>query len=102
MAKTGYKATRKGVAQRRRETREKIWRNADVPPAWEEPVVRKELMREMLKSSPILDQAVIRFGTNNAVKNLNPGLHPLSASEPDSPPTISTMIADLELNVNTD
>lgn len=51
MAKpTGYKATRKSIAQRRREARERIWRNADVPPHWEEKTADKDLMRNMLQA----------------------------------------------------
>ena len=47
---TGYKATREGVAARRARTRQKIWQEADVPPAWNErQYADKELMREMLK-----------------------------------------------------
>lgn len=50
MAKpTGYKATRKSIAQRRKEARERIWRNADVPPYWEEETANKDLMRSMLQ-----------------------------------------------------
>ena len=51
MAKpTGYKATRKSIAQRRKEARERIWRNADVPPYWEEKIANKDLMRNMLQA----------------------------------------------------
>lgn len=50
---TGYKATRKSVTQRRREQRERIWRNADVPPSWESKGASKELMRGMLKRTQI-------------------------------------------------
>jgi hypothetical protein len=51
MKPTGYKATRKGPAQRRRETREKIWTQADVPPSWEAPLADRETMREMLAAT---------------------------------------------------
>lgn len=46
---TGYKATRKSIAQRRREARERIWRNADVPPHWEERTADRDLMRSILQ-----------------------------------------------------
>jgi hypothetical protein len=52
MAKpTGYKATRKSIAQRRREARERIWRNADVPPFWEVPLANKDAMKAMLEAN---------------------------------------------------
>jgi hypothetical protein len=54
MKPTGYKATRKSVTQRRRETRERIWRQSDVPPHWEAPLADKEAMREMLSRLSLL------------------------------------------------
>ena len=47
--RSGYKANRKSIAQKRREYREKIWRESDVPPAWEDRMADKGLMEEMLK-----------------------------------------------------
>jgi hypothetical protein len=47
--RSGYKANRKSIAQKRREYREKVWREADVPPAWEDRLADKSLMREMLE-----------------------------------------------------
>lgn len=49
MQRTGYKANRRSIAQKRREYREKVWRESDVPPCWEEKGARRELMREMLE-----------------------------------------------------
>lgn len=49
MPRTGYKANRKSIAQKRREYKEKVWRESDVPPYWEEKTSRRELMREMLE-----------------------------------------------------
>jgi len=46
--KDGYKATRKSVAQRREETRRKIWENSDALPRWEQKLSNKEIMRELL------------------------------------------------------
>ena len=54
---SAYKGTRLSVAQRRRETREKIWREADVPPSWEEPLADKEAMREMLATFQLQPEA---------------------------------------------
>lgn len=47
--RSGYKANRKSIAQKRREHREKVWREADVPPAWESKTADKKLMKEMLE-----------------------------------------------------
>jgi len=51
--RTGYKGTRKSIAQTRREHRERVWRDADVPPAWEDKGADKELMREMMLSAVV-------------------------------------------------
>lgn len=46
---TGYKANRKSFAQRRREAQERVWRNADIPPAWELELCDKEELRKLLE-----------------------------------------------------
>jgi len=50
---TGYKATRKSISQVRREHRERVWRNADVPPSWESRGASRDLMRDMLDRARI-------------------------------------------------
>jgi len=47
---TGYKATRKSIAQRRKEARERVWRKADVPHFWESELANKEALRAMLNA----------------------------------------------------
>ena len=48
---TGYKATRKSIAQVREEHRKRVWANSGVPPGWEIGVADKELMRLMLEKN---------------------------------------------------
>lgn len=45
---TGYKGTRKTIAEKRQDYRDKIWRDADVPGSWEARGADKELMRHLL------------------------------------------------------
>ena len=51
---TGYKATRKTIAQKRQEYREKVWRDADVPQSWEDGGASQELMQQMLSAENII------------------------------------------------
>lgn len=50
---TGYKATRKSIVQVRREHRERVWRNSDVPPSWEAKGADRSLMRELLSQERV-------------------------------------------------
>jgi len=45
---TGYKATRKTIAEKRQDHRDKVWREADVPGTWESRGADKNLMRDLL------------------------------------------------------
>jgi len=51
---TGYKATRKTIAQKRQEYRDKVWREADVPQSWQDGGASQELMQEMLSTENII------------------------------------------------
>lgn len=51
---TGYKATRKTIAQKRQEHREKVWRDADVPQSWEDRGASQELMQQMLSAENVI------------------------------------------------
>lgn len=57
---TGYKATRKTIAEKRQDHRDKIWRDADVPGSWEARGADKGLMKDLLNQIALGERPDVR------------------------------------------